>query len=307
MKYILLVIAIMLVACDNTTKASKIASPQRDTLEIIGVYVDPTSFPYGSPEVVLYKQDDKLGGTWSFGYPNPQNFKSYPYELLPLENIRITPNGDITFSILWGMTQRTGREKMFHHFSGQLHDGVIQGSFTSDWPSLRPSPIKAFKQTVAELKSDIREYVIARQLSAAKYKNKLDEIINCQAARNRLPNDPIEVIGRWSKVDSDGEHEWGYEVTLFRLGNTYQGWIEDFSGLIGDGGIRYPLYDVQFDQKKLSFQTYSDNFGIRYETVIQNSTLDLKNRGRISLLEKVDSPSTEEIWPQYQALKLKCE
>lgn len=307
MKYLMLAAVLLLTSCEKPASVLEAAASQHDTLEIIGVYVDSTSFPYGTPEIILYKQNDELGGTWSFGYPNPQNFKRYPYEILPLENIRIAPNGDLTFSILWGMTRRTGHEKMFHHFVGQLQEGVMQGSFTSDWSSLRPSPIKAFKQAPADLKSDIHEYVTARQRSATEYKKKLDELINCQTARNHPPDSPIEVIGKWSKVDSDGEHEWGYEIVLFRFGNTYQGWIEDFSGLIGDGGIRYPLYDVQFEQKNLSFQIHPDDFVVTYKTIIQGSILNLKNEGRISLLEKIDSPTTEEIWPQYQALKIKCE
>ena len=307
MKYLMLAAVMLLTSCGKPASASEINAAQHDALEIIGVYVDSTSFPYGTPEIVLYKQDNKLGGTWSFGYPNPQHFKKYPYEILPVESIRLTPNGDLTFSILWAMNQRTGRQKMFHHFVGQLHDGVMQGYFTSDWPSLRPSPIKAFKQAPAELKPDIREFVTARQHSATEYKKKLDELVNCQTERDRLPDNPIEVVGKWSKVDSDGEHEWGYEVVLFRLGNTYQGWIEDFSGLIGDGGIMYPLYDVQFDQKNLSFQTHPDDFVVTYKTIMQGSILNLKNGGRISLLKKIDSPSTKEVWSQYQALKIKCE
>lgn len=314
MKYVMFTTALLLMSCGDHASTPEVATPQHDALEIIGVYVDSTSFPYGKPEIVLYKQNDKLGGTWIYGYPNPTNFKSSLYEVLTLENIHIAPNGNLTFSILWDMTQRTGRKKMYHYFTGQLQDGVIQGSFTSDSPVVRPSPIKAYKKTPAELKPNIRDYVIARQHSASEYKKSLNKIISCQEERNRLPSNPIEVIGAWLKYDSDGEHEWGYEVTLFKLGNTYRGWLEDYAGMIADGGIRYPLNDIQLNQENMSFQTPIGGFNVRYDTITQGSELELIKKGILAkedinmhLTKITDTPTDEQVWQAYQALKIKCE
>lgn len=278
-------------------------------LEIIGVYQDSTSTKGISPEITLYKQDNKLAGTWSYGFPNLEHRKGFPNEVYPLENINIAPNGYLTFNVLWDMYSRVeGREKMYHHFTGYLLGDNLQGKFSSDWPSLSPGTIKAVRKTSTELKRNINDYVLAKQQGAFDYLNSLDKIIQCQNQRNQLPEDTIEITGFWSKVVSnDGLHEWGYDVVLFKVGNTLHGWLEDYEGFLGDGGTKFLISDIKFDNKNLSF---IPSYAGKFEGAVKGSQLELHNSfGGVMLLNKVKKrslPKASDVWKQYQMLRIDC-
>lgn len=274
------------------------------SLEIIGVYVDSTSYPKLAPEIVLYKQESKISGTYRPGYQNPKNLRNLFWGPSPLENIRLTSDGELSFSVPWveGNPQ-VGFQKKRHHFNGKIHNDIIQGTFSSDWPSLRPPPIRASKRTSAQLNQDVFEYVLASARSASESIQDLDDVLKCQENRNRLPNG-IEVIGRWQKLEANGEHEWGYDLILFQLDNKIYGWIEDYSGLIGDGGIRFLLGDVRRSNDKLIIKT---NSKMEYEAILKGSRLELSTSGEVTFLEEQKLPRVEWVWEQYQALSAKCE
>jgi hypothetical protein len=282
-----------------------IASMKADVpLEVIGVYIDTTSFPNLHPEIILYKQDGQLGGTYTNGYPNSENKKGVFWGPSPLENISLALSGDISFSVPWDMgNPQVGFEKKHHYFSGQIHNDIIQGSFTSDWPSLTPPPIKASKKTSADMEQDVLEYVLKKKRSASENIQKINEILNCQEVRNRLPKEELEIIGFWSEYESNGVHESGYDIAIFRLGKALHGWIEDYSGLIGDGGIRYIIGDIRLSDEKLNFKMQN----VEYEGFLKNSQLELHSFGEVELLKKTKFPTVEWIWKQYQALNIKCE
>ncbi len=67
---------------------------------------------------------------------------------------------------------------------------------------------------------------------------------------------PVKPIGAFTNVKSNGEHQWGFAVELWRQDDKIYGWMSgtDYSRIVGDGpaGI---LEDVQFDSKtgKISF------------------------------------------------------
>jgi hypothetical protein len=297
----------------STPASAVVAAPASDLMaslkpegpiEIIGVYVDATSFPKIHPEIILYRQDGKLGGTYSSGYVNSENSKSLFFGQSPLENISLSLDGHISFNVPWEMgNPQVGFEKKHHYFSGQIHNDIIQGSFTSDWPSLTPPPIKASKKTSADMEQDVFEYVLKKKRSASENIQKIDEILNCQEERNRLPKENLEMIGFWSEYESNGVHESGYDIAIFRLGKALHGWIEDYSGLIGDGGIRYIISDIRLSDEKLNFKMQD----VEYEGLFKNSRLELHSFGEVELLKKTKFPTVEWIWKQYQALNIKCE
>ncbi len=68
---------------------------------------------------------------------------------------------------------------------------------------------------------------------------------------------PVKVIGDYENEGGDGEHEWGYSVTLWKQEDKIYGLISGGSALrlIGDAPIGL-LEDVEFDSKtgKLSFK-----------------------------------------------------
>jgi hypothetical protein len=273
-------------------------------LEIIGVYVDSTSRPGIFPEIILYKQDGKMGGTYNQGFPNQENPKGFLQGGAPLEDIRLAPNGVLSFSIPHSMRNQLGFVKQHHYFTGQLQNNIIQGSFTSDTAVSRPPPINASKRTSVDLKQDVLEYVLTKKRITTDGILELNRIIECQKKRDSLPQEDINVIGRWFKYGSDGQNEWGYEVILFKVGNEFHGWLEDYEGMIGDGGIRYPISDIHLSKGKLNFKV-RDIVG--YETAGKDSQLELHTSGEVSILDKTKQPEVDLVWREYQSLKVKCE
>lgn len=71
------------------------------------------------------------------------------------------------------------------------------------------------------------------------------------------PESPVKVVGDFTNVKSNGEHQWGYSVELWRQGDKIYGLISgsDSSRLIGDPPTGL-LENVQFDPKtgRLSFR-----------------------------------------------------
>jgi hypothetical protein len=67
---------------------------------------------------------------------------------------------------------------------------------------------------------------------------------------------PMSVVGNFRNVKSDGEHEWGYSVALWRTGNEIVGFVSgaDSLRLIGDSPTGL-LENVTFDPatNRLSF------------------------------------------------------
>lgn len=284
--------------------------PIRDVkLELVGIYIDSTSYPNASHEIILYKQGGVLTGLWSQYFSEEK--QGYPYGAYPLENVQFGSDGSLKFSVLWDMYFRgEGRVRKHHYFTGQLLNDVIQGEFTSDWYVLSPPPIKAVKKTRLDLKQNENDYVLVRQRKASEYIADLDRVLKCQEERQKLPGDPIRMIGFWSKIGSNGEHEWGYDVVLFTVGNVYRGWIEDYSGLVGDGGIRYIMQDIQYDKGagQLDFKDHAPYAGTQYKALLRKKRLLLKdfNGKKISLLYSVKSPPVDQVWNQYQELVIEC-
>lgn len=273
-------------------------------LEIIGVFVDSTSRPGIVPEIILYKQDGKMGGTYNQGFPNQETTKGFLWGDVPLEDIRLAPNGALSFSVPHSMRNQVRFFKQHHYFSGQFQNNIIKGSFTSDTAVSVPSPINASKRTSVDMKQDILEYVLTKKRIATDSILELDKIIGCQNKRDRMPQEDIQVIGRWFKYGSDGQNEWGYEVILFSLGNELHGWLEDYEGMIGDGGIRHLINDIQRSEGRLNFKVH--NF-VGYETAKKNSPLALSSFGKTILLKKVKPPEVDLVWKEYQALNVNCE
>lgn len=67
---------------------------------------------------------------------------------------------------------------------------------------------------------------------------------------------PVNVVGEFTNIESDGEHEWGYSVQIWRQGDKIYGLIsgQSTSRLIGDSPTGL-LEKVNYDSKsgKLSF------------------------------------------------------
>lgn len=273
-------------------------------MEIIGVFVDSTSRPGIVPEIILYEQDGKMGGTYNQGFPNQKPAKGFLEGDVPLEDIRLAPNGALSFTIPNSMRNQVRFLKQYHYFSGQLQNNIIKGSFTSDTAVSVPSPINASKRTSVDMKQDILEYVLTKKRSATNSILELDTIIDCQNKRDRMPQEDIQVIGRWFDYGSDGQNEWGYEVILFKLGNELHGWLEDYEGMIGDGGIRHLISDIRYSEGKLNFKAHGI---IGYETARKNSQLALNSFGKVTLLKKVKPPKVDSVWKEYQSLNFKCE
>ncbi len=280
-------------------------------LEVVGIYVDSTASPHSSLEIIVYKQDGRLAGTWNQGYPNPENRKGFPYEIYPIENIRIGSNGSLSFTVLWDIYSGFKERKAArHHFTGHISNNIIQGYFISDDGSPNWSPdgvssitVNALIKNPADLKQNTIEYVLTRHHAASEYKQRLDKLIECQITHYQLPTDAIEVTGFWSIYGSDGEHEWGYDVVLFKVGNTQYGWLEDYAGMIADGGIRYLLRDIRFSNQKLTFKTH-DN--VEYKSIVKNKHLELSSLDEVTILKKQKPPEANWVWKQYQALNVKC-
>ncbi len=72
-----------------------------------------------------------------------------------------------------------------------------------------------------------------------------------------IPESPVKPIGHFSNVKSNGEHQWGVVVELWRQDDKIYGWMSgsDYSRIVGDGPSAI-LEDVQFDTKtgKISFK-----------------------------------------------------
>jgi hypothetical protein len=72
-----------------------------------------------------------------------------------------------------------------------------------------------------------------------------------------ITESPVKSIGHFANVKSNGEHQWGFYVELWRQDDKIYGWMSgtDYSRIVGDApaGI---LEDVQFDPKtgKISFK-----------------------------------------------------
>jgi hypothetical protein len=296
------------VLLDNSFLQNK--DPIRDEkLELVGIYIDSTSYLKASHEIILYKQGGVLTGLWSQYFSDEK--EGYPYGAYPLENVQFGTDGSLKFNVLWDMYFRgEGRVRKHHYFTGQLVNDVIQGEFTSDWSALTPPSIKAVKKTQLDLKQNENDYVLVRQRKASEYVADLDRVLKCQEERQKSPGDPIRVIGFWSKVDSNGEHEWGYDVVLFTVGDVYRGWIEDYSGLVGDGGIRYIMDDIHYDKGagQLDFKDQAQYGSTQYKALLRKKRLLLKdfNGKKISLLHSVKTPPVDQVWNQYQELVIEC-
>ena len=101
----------------------------------------------------------------------------------------------------------------------------------------------------------------------------------------------VEVVGIWSNERSNGEHEAGYAVTLLKVDGKYGGWIENLYGLIGDGGVNYPMVDVSYKPgRHLNFSVYMD--GAEDPNVPYQYSMELR-RNRADL--KIDQYRTEEL------------
>jgi hypothetical protein len=79
------------------------------------------------------------------------------------------------------------------------------------------------------------------------------------------PESPVKPIGHFTNVKSNGEHQWGFVVELWRQDDKIYGWMSgsDDSRLVGDAPAAI-LEDVQFDLKtgKFSFKAaMPSNFG----------------------------------------------
>jgi hypothetical protein len=80
-----------------------------------------------------------------------------------------------------------------------------------------------------------------------------------------IPESTVKPVGHFSNVKSNGEHQWGFFVELWRQDDKIYGWMTgtDYSRIVGDApaGI---LEDVKFDPKtgKISFRAeLPSNFG----------------------------------------------
>jgi hypothetical protein len=79
------------------------------------------------------------------------------------------------------------------------------------------------------------------------------------------PESPIKPVGHFTNVGSNGEHQWGFAVELWRQDDKIYGWMSgsDYSRIVGDAPAAI-LEDVQFDPKtgKISFKAaLPSNFG----------------------------------------------
>lgn len=91
---------------------------------------------------------------------------------------------------------------------------------------------------------------------------------------------PVKVIGDFTNVKSDGEHQWGYSVEIWKQDNSIYGL---FSGgslqLVGDPptGI---LIDSEFDERsgKFSFRTKLPSYTYDFDGILTKRVL----KGRLS-------------------------
>ena len=92
---------------------------------------------------------------------------------------------------------------------------------------------------------------------------KITEAQNKPALENSIPSvkptveSPVKVIGNFTNVKGDGEHQWGYSVALWRQDDKIHGLIsgDDDLRLAGNPPLGI-LENVQFEpkMKKLSFR-----------------------------------------------------
>jgi len=104
-----------------------------------------------------------------------------------------------------------------------------------------------------------------------------DEPVNLAEAQNKANlnrptpsvkptvESPVKPIGHFTNVKSNGEHQWGFAVELWRQDDKIYGWMSgtDYSRIVGDGPAAI-LEDVEFDAKtgKISFKAaMPSNFG----------------------------------------------
>lgn len=71
-----------------------------------------------------------------------------------------------------------------------------------------------------------------------------------------IPESPVKPVGYFTNGGSNGEHQWGFSVELWRQDDKIYGWISgsDNSRIVGDAPAAI-LEDVRFDPKtqKISF------------------------------------------------------
>lgn len=273
-------------------------------LQIIGVYKDNSSKLGMFPELILYTQDGKVSGVFSDGYPHATYGNGLYFGISPMEDISLTANGILTFRVPQSEgNQQSGFRKKYRSFEGKFQNDIIQGA-TYDEYGYGEKSIKAIKETAGELKQDIFEYVLNKKRIALENISRLNEVLACQNKRNKLPAEGVEILGFWTEYGSDGQREWGYDVVLFKIGNEFHGWLEDYEGFIGDGGIRNLIKDIHLNEGKLNFKVR--NIEGR-ELDGKNPQLEMKVSGKITRLEKVESPEIDRVWKAYQALNVKCE
>jgi hypothetical protein len=69
-----------------------------------------------------------------------------------------------------------------------------------------------------------------------------------------IPESPVKPIGHFTNAGSDGEHQWGFSVELWRQDDKIYGWISgnEHARLIGNAPPAI-LEDVMFDPKTQKF------------------------------------------------------
>ena len=93
---------------------------------------------------------------------------------------------------------------------------------------------------------------------------------------NNKNDSPVEVIGTFSNRDSDGEHEWGYEVELWSHEGNLIGLFLGSPGtrLVGDpptGILKDVMYN--FETGNISFRASLPNFDYEFEGVLSDKQL----------------------------------
>lgn len=258
------------------------------TFADVGCGKERVSFQQVNPSktvIVLYNSGGVLKGAAKDGGVN-----GYPIHSVKWDK----SNGKINYKILQTTMFKEDKwvEQNFH-FTGTIIKEVISGSYTSDNPIYGKLPLNA-----SQFHIDQKEACTTLIAPAESYEQKLRDYIKCKNQSDILPKEPIKLIGAWNHHSSDGEHEYGLEVIFLKIENKLLGTIEDFSGLVGDGGSVSKLEELTSNKDETSFKF--SYLGTKSSAEIKKNTakqiLTLKIGEVIETLTKVKSDQAPSIF-----------
>lgn len=120
---------------------------------------------------------------------------------------------------------------------------------------------------------------------------------------------PLKVVGCFSNVDSNGEHEWGFTLDIWRQGDQIYGLFAGGSTtrLVGDpptGVLVEQVYDRKTGRfsfkSKFPYNTFSFE-GVITETVVTGKLVDLSTNADEKIVLTRSKSLSEEMMVEYES------